>query len=195
MMMNSDLFFKSLSNHSELPDLYYFDIILEYAYPILFICQSEAGTLYIVSCFLVDGEKQQFVVSETTNQALLDMLHDKITMHDIFCQGKDLFVITKAPYGTNVTCEKFTLETINQTFLPSPGFFIEADEGEFDDIIDKLTAESGNSQYEVSTSTVTFAANRSYASMTDQGASLFTTLEISPSVSTYSTFSVLNSAA
>lgn len=87
--------------------LYLEEVLVEFDIPLFFVCKDDSNNKYIVEC--IDEHKLEYIVSDTTNKDILDMLNKRCTMYDYIKRGKKYWkVIT----GENI--ETDDIEEINE---------------------------------------------------------------------------------
>jgi len=128
-------YFKNITGVGSLTVEY---IIFEANYPALFTCRDSLGELYLCLCY-DSRQEQQWIISKTTSQLVIDMLCDKISLYDSLVSPYNKNYIVKWSYASqqeNVLEIEF--ENIDKLDLPTQGEFIEAETGEFGEYINQL---------------------------------------------------------
>lgn len=151
-----ELFLKG--NNREIPTLYRDMVFAESTRPILFTCKDEKEDRYICSCHCADGEKCEWIVAPTTCERLIDLLCDRNTIRQIFdaCE-EPAFLVTRYAGRETPDVRAVAVRELPPTILPTAGYFMEAEEGEFDREIAELKEASktvtltGTGQYDFST--------------------------------------------
>ena len=130
-----------LAESESLPELYMDMVLVEARRPILFVCKDRDEEVYIVSCHCSNGEKSEWLIQKTTHAKLIELLTDKITVRDIFVKGyDDLFVATLCAGQKKATVFRRNLQDIEDRVLPTAGFYMEAEDGEFEEELEILQA-------------------------------------------------------
>ena len=133
-----------------LPALYWGMIFVEYIRPILFTCVDEYGELYICSCYLADAKSVNWMLAKTTEEAVLNLLKDKISIHDIFYQaGEYIYLIKLSAGNSEPTAVRKLICDIPSEFFPTDGYYMEAEDGEFDEEIEELQSRINERDYEI----------------------------------------------
>lgn len=114
-----------------LPTLYYDFILLEFIYPVLFTCVDDEENMYLVSCPCADSSMQKWILTKTTPTVVEELLTDKITIRDAFVSSDKKWLIEKTASGTSI----HAVRNFTDTDLPTAGYYMEAEDGEFDDEI------------------------------------------------------------
>lgn len=138
MMKNlKELFLKG--NNREIPTLYRDMVFAESTRPILFTCKDNKENRYICSCHCADGEKCEWIVAPTTCERLIDLLSDRITIRQVFdeCE-KSAFLVTRYAGRGTPEVRTVAVKELSPTILPTAGYYMEAEEGEFDEEIAAL---------------------------------------------------------
>lgn len=138
MNMNKKVF---LNQNRILPRLYYYMVFVQSIRPVLFACQDDASNVYLCCCHCSNGEKTEWVIAPTTYERLVRLLTDKITIRDAFTEGNtELFVATMGADDPSVTVVQRQLQAV-AAILPTAGYYMEAEPGEFDEELVQLRAE------------------------------------------------------
>ncbi|MEG1878038.1 MAG: hypothetical protein RR211_00240 [Pseudoflavonifractor sp.] len=119
-----------LAAANELPDLYYDFVLLESRYPVLFSCTDDNDTPYIVSCYAVSGAAEKWLIAETTNEKLVDLLSDKKTIQAIFVDPVGQHFMVEQIDGA-VKAKRVAAPEIPEEILPTAGYYMDADTDEF----------------------------------------------------------------
>lgn len=122
---------------SLLPKLVIDMVFVEELRPVLFSCRDNDGKLYICSRFRVNAKLTEWVVARTEAELIIALLNGIITMHNIFTLSKELWIRTKKADNT-VQVKRFLLTPDTEWLLPTNGYSIEAEPGEFNEEIIKL---------------------------------------------------------
>lgn len=87
--------------------LYTEKILVEFQIPLLFTCKDEDNNKYIVECF--DEDKMEYIISDTTNKDILDMLNKRCTMYELMKRGSKHWICYA---GQNLDLDK--IEEVNE---------------------------------------------------------------------------------
>lgn len=119
-------------NNRDIPTLYWDMVFVESTQPILFSCVDNKGKRYICTCHCADGEKSEWIAAPTTCEKLIGLLTDKITIRNIFdtCEEPVLLVTLRAG-ADEPEVRTISLGDIPPKHLPTAGYYMEADDGEF----------------------------------------------------------------
>lgn len=129
-----------LNRTENFPALYIDMVLVESIRPILFTCIDEDGQLYICSCCFASGDKCIWIVADTTLNDVISLLRNECEIRDMFGCHECLTVITK--YGQTEDpeiCTQF-IQNIPKDFLPTKGYYMEVEEGEFEDELEELNS-------------------------------------------------------
>lgn len=108
-------------------------------YPILFTlhCKNNKQEKFICSCCDIRNE-QRWILTPIDVLKLLELLVDKITIHDIFTSSKkDSFVVSWKKGDNFYKYKKISPQNLPEIDLPRQGFYMEG-EGEFDTYIGEI---------------------------------------------------------
>ena len=133
-----------------LKSLNYDMIFVEERKPILFTCLDDTGKIYICNRSFADAEQVMWIVVPTTNEAVIGMLTDILTIHDIFVQSNVSYIITLYSGKKKKEIIETRTSSIPENYLPASGYYMEADPGEFDDEIRILTERMKKTRRETS---------------------------------------------
>ena len=123
-------------DNKEHPTLYVDMVFVEAIKPILFTCLDEVGGRYICCCHRSDAEMCEWIVVPTTCERLIKLLTNQITIRSIFEQYEEFGFLASIRAGENVPhIQKIRIEALPSDFLPTAGYCMDADEGEFDEEI------------------------------------------------------------
>lgn len=109
-------------------------VLFESSYPILFSAYDNNNE-YLFICHSVNSERMSWIVTKTTYDIIISMLNNKITIRDAFLgftSEKILLTFDKEGMHTS----KCDSTEINDNILPTPGQYMDAEEGEFDEEIE-----------------------------------------------------------
>lgn len=136
MNMNTNIF---LNKDKNLGPLYLDMVLVEATRPLFFTCIDNNDRMYACSCHCADGEKCQWVVVPTTCEKMIEVLTDRITIRDVFDgSDEDVFLVTLYAGASRKVVEQVNLSQLPEDILPTPGYYMEAEEGEFDEEIAEL---------------------------------------------------------
>lgn len=130
-------------NVGSIGDLVLEHMIFEAEYPVLFICKDNLDKKYICVCCDI-RRTQRWIVSPISNVDLIKMLSDELTLRDAFLTKKseNSYLIEWNPqYPDTETVTPVSVSEIPDKDLPTVGEYIEAEEGEYDNIIALLNNE------------------------------------------------------
>ena len=134
--MNTNIF---LNEDENLGPLYLDMVLVEATRPLFFTCIDNNDRMYACSCHCADGEKCQWVVVPTTCEKMIEVLTDRITIRDVFDgSDEDVFLVTLYAGASRKVVEQVNLSQLPEDILPTPGYYMEAEEGEFDEEIAEL---------------------------------------------------------
>lgn len=123
-------------DHKNIPTLYWEMIFVELTRPLLFSCLDESGNRYICSCHRADGEQCEWIVVPTTCERLIELLTDQITIRQIFdADEKQGFLVTLRAGEEAPTARAVEVKELPPEILPTAGCYMEADPGEFDELL------------------------------------------------------------
>lgn len=119
--------------------LFYEFVLVEEITPIFFICSDDSQNLFACLCCLSDNDKTEWVVVPVDADSIIDMLTDKITIYQLFKDsGREAYLVSRYSNGA-IDIRRHLISDIPDTLLPTPGYYMEADEGEFDEEIRSLS--------------------------------------------------------
>lgn len=127
-----------LTGGHDLPTLYTDMVLVESTRAILFTCKSEFDDLYICACHCANSEKVEWLVAPTTPNRVIDLLTNKLTIRNMFDKESLLFLVTLMAGEKTKAIKKFLLQDIPPNILPSAGYYMDADENEFDEELAEL---------------------------------------------------------
>lgn len=144
MNMNTNIF---LNEDENLGPLYLDMVLVEATRPLFFTCIDNNDRMYACSCHCADGEKCQWVVVPTTCEKMIEVLTDGITIRDVFDgSDEDVFLVTLYAGSSQKVVEQVNLSQLPEDILPTPGYYMEAEEGEFDEEIAELRNRQENAE-------------------------------------------------
>lgn len=116
------------------------EIICEYDFPVLFTLKnSKSDNRYIAVCCEI-VEEQRWVISPISVNNIINLLTDKIDIYSSFITNpKAECIIAHWSKSKKVTTYDYIkCSDIPESDLPLKGEYLEAEEGEFEEYIDKL---------------------------------------------------------
>ena len=132
---------------AEIGDLYIRFIIVEGKYPVLFVAADGVGNLYLCVCCDI-RYTQRWIIAPTDNCIIRHLLTNAITIRDAFIGfdiDKNRYLVE---YSSRINDRKEKVDTlisravlvneIPDEDLPISGETLEAEEGEFEDILSQL---------------------------------------------------------
>ncbi len=126
------------ANVPKIGDLTMDYVILDYDYPLLFVCRDGSDNLYLCDC--CDTYKEQrWIIAPISKRSLIALLTNKLTLRAAFEQAEGNCCV--AVWSKEAPAEKYTLisaKEFDPEDLPDKGAYLDADEGEFEDYIDRL---------------------------------------------------------
>lgn len=144
MSLNANIF---LNEHENLGPLYLDMVLVEATRPLFFTCIDNNDKMYACSCHCADGEKCQWVVVPSTCEKMIEVLTDRITIRDVFDgSGGDVFLVTLYAGDREKVVEKTDLRHLPKDILPTPGYYMEVENGEFDEEIAELRNRQENAE-------------------------------------------------
>lgn len=146
MVMKMKEFLKG--NSKGVPTLYMDMTFVEMKRPILFTCIDDSGDRYICSCHCANGEKCEWVAVHTTSERLIALLTNRISIREIFDDYEKQGILITLYAGEDYpVAQKIEIKNILPEILPTKGYFMDAENGEFDEEIAKLRAEEAMRPY------------------------------------------------
>lgn len=111
-------------------------ILFEASYPILFTCVNDKEDLFLVVCCQNNKDGKKWLLTQTREKIIIDMLEDKISIREAFLKNSEsqITVLLKEKFEVREHCELDWGE--NSIYLPKKGEYMDADPGEFDEEID-----------------------------------------------------------
>lgn len=136
MSTNTNIFLKG---DSILPNLYMDMILVESTRPILFTCIDSDEKMFICSCHCADSEKCEWIIVDTTPENVINLLLNKVTIREIFdCGNGSSFIVTLCGGRGRPLIQKVDFKDISDEILPTNGYYMDAEDGEFDVELTKL---------------------------------------------------------
>lgn len=138
MNRNKEVF---LNQNRILPTLYYDMVFVHSIRPVLFSCRDDASNVYLCCCHCSSGEKAEWIIAPTSCERLVQLLTDQITIRNAFSEGhSECFVATMRAGEPSAAVVESPLEAVDAS-LPTAGYYMEAEPGEFDEELVQLRAE------------------------------------------------------
>lgn len=134
-----------LNQTNELPTLYMDMVFAESVRPILFTCIDEDGLLYICSCCYAAGDMCVWIVADTTLDEVISLLSDQCEIWDMFGAKESLAVVTKYSAAERPEIQSLALQDVPAEFLPTKGYGMDAEDGEFEEELKELQSRLKNS--------------------------------------------------
>lgn len=133
------------------PTLYMDMVFVESVRPILFTCIDEDGQTYICSCCYASGDKCVWIVADTTLGNVISLLRNECEIWDMFGNNKHVTVVAKYSGVEYPEIQSLELRDVPEEFLPTKGYGMDAEDGEFEKELKELQSRLDSSnEYEVS---------------------------------------------
>lgn len=118
-----------------LPTLFYDLLLIDGPYPALFTCTNQEETrTFLVLCPSTEKRDIQYIIVEVEPERIIALLEDNITIRDVFGDDKTtVYIHSDKPNRPQITIT--CLGCVDPKHLPTPGFTMDADPGEFDEEI------------------------------------------------------------
>lgn len=116
-------------------------VLVRFDIPLLFVCIDKNKDRYLVLC--VDEELGQYLAAKCSNEILLAMLNDEVSMEEPFKNvlGKKLLFI-RYNFDYNIfDFEYCTIEEVTQDMLPDEGAYFKLKNKKIENYITKLKEE------------------------------------------------------
>jgi hypothetical protein len=127
--------------------LYLDRVLFETNIPILFICKNDKDELFICVCCQMNEEGQRWLISSITEETIIKMLKDRITIREAFLMDPS-YRISAIWKNNKLIIERDNNDWNNNSiYLPKKDAFIEAVDEEFDDDIDYYSSKSIRNSY------------------------------------------------
>lgn len=127
-----------LTEDKHLPTLYMDMVLVEATRELLFTCKSDDDNLYICACHCANAEKCEWLIAQTNPDTVIDLLSNGMPIRDIFCQEERLFVVTLHAGEKVKTVKSLLLSEVPDHILPTADYYMDAEEGEFEEEIEEL---------------------------------------------------------
>lgn len=111
-------------------------IFFEAECPILFTCRDLEENLYLCICCDIRDE-QRWIISPTTADKLIKLIKNKISLFDAFHSDFVFVAVWKKDYQKE-KIEKRNFNDINLQDIPDKEEFLDAEDGEYNDYLEKL---------------------------------------------------------
>lgn len=119
-------------------DLHVDEILLEDVYPILFTLKNEDGELFLCLCCEIRNE-QRWILNPISNKNLIALLTNMLTIRKAFTDGAENKIVAVRDYSTEQdTFKIIPVQKLDPDDLPSEDELLDADDGEFNDYIERL---------------------------------------------------------
>lgn len=138
--MNKQYYFENVFDYGNLEIEY---ILVEDNYPILFILTNDINQRFVCVCCDIRKE-QRWIINPIDCEAILQLLHNKISLQRIFILGQAKKVVAIHNYKTGL--DSYSLknaEELDILDLPRDEY-LDVETGEFQDYIDFLYSEVSN---------------------------------------------------
>lgn len=136
MNMNTNIFLKE--DNSGLV-LFYDMVLIEATRPIFFTCTDNNDEMYACSCHCANGEKCEWIIVPTTADRIIKVLSDEITIREVFeFTNENAFLVTLHTGQSAPIIKRLQVQDIPDNILPTAGYNMEPEEGEFDAEIAEL---------------------------------------------------------
>lgn len=111
-------------------------VFFEAPYPALFTCVDDSGNTYIAACFHADSQEKKWIIAGTTPATVIDLLCNRVSIRDIFPKGSEIvWVAVKSKGFQKPVVDIRKASDVPEEIFPTPGYYLDADEGEFDEEI------------------------------------------------------------
>ena len=127
-----------LNKANELPRLYMDMVFVESIRPILFTCMDDNDQLYICSCGYASGDKCVWVVENTTLGNVISLLRNECEIWDMFGNSERVAVVTKYSGVEYPEIQSLALQDVPKEFLPTKGYGMDVEDGEFEEELEEL---------------------------------------------------------
>lgn len=128
-------YFKNLT---EFGNLYIDYDIIYYDCSILFTCIDDNKNLFLCMCTDILIE-QKWILVPTTKHIIINLLQNKISVLESLKQSRNkYYIITFNIINKKESITEIEFSNINPTDLPADDFYIEPENGEFDEYINTL---------------------------------------------------------
>lgn len=122
-----------------LPTLYEEMTLVEAIGPILFICRDGDDRLYLCACHCANGQKREWIIAPSQPKRLTELLRNQITIREALSPEDGMvFLVTLYAGETVSKAERKHLDELPDKILPTAGYYMDSEEGEFDAEIARL---------------------------------------------------------
>lgn len=124
------------SDREDIPTLYWDMILVESTKPVLFTCRDKEDNRYICARCRADAERCEWIIVPTTCERLIDLLNSKVSIRQIF-DGYEAhgFLAERRAGEAQMYAYPVSMEDIPPELLPTAGYTMDADPGEFNEEI------------------------------------------------------------
>ena len=130
---------KILQSVSELKGIRLDMVLFEAKYPIIFTCKKE-NQKYLFSCCAYSSNDVKWIGVKTDSNTVLKMLQNEITVREAFLKDEGKLMVISYN-GQKVICEFLDKDGVSPELLPVEEMYFEAEEGELQEEMEKLSDE------------------------------------------------------
>lgn len=114
-------------------ELYIEKVFFESYCPIIFTCVNSHGDLFLVVCSRNNRSGIKWLIARTNPEDIIQLLSDKITIRELLLNASEKFSVDyqKGKYIVNESTTDFDEDSL---FLPAEDSFMEAEDGEYDEL-------------------------------------------------------------
>lgn len=123
-------------------------VLFESRYPVMFTCKN-GEEIYLFICCLMNNVKAEWIGTQTTNENLIELLENKITIRDAFMNITENKIVIEYN-GQNVKCKIEKGCNIPEILLPTVGEYMDAEEDEYIEEIAILKKRNLDLEYAIS---------------------------------------------
>lgn len=121
--------FLSIGGNQIYIDLVFFEV----TYPALFTCVDDRGNTYIAACFHADSQEKKWIIARVTPTAVIDLLCNRMSIRDVFPKdGELVWIAVKSKGSQEPVVDIRKVSDVPEEIFPTPGHYLDAEEGEFD---------------------------------------------------------------
>ena len=113
-------------------------VFFETKYPIFFSCIDENGELYIAT-FCDTREELRWILAKITQESLIQMIYDQISLYELYDQSKTYYVIQER--NGKRSCNIYDNATIDKLDFPTKGEYLEAEKEEIEEYTTQVLSE------------------------------------------------------
>ena len=128
-----------LQNVPELKGIRLDMVLFEAKYPVIFTCKKE-NQKYLFSCCAYNTNEVKWIGAKTDSNTVLKMLKNEMTVRDAFLKGDGEMMVISYD-GQKVICECLDKDRVSPKLLPAEKMYFEAEEGEFQEEMERLRDE------------------------------------------------------